>query len=92
MAQAQIQFTDDSLTFLRERGFKHVSWSPISKTITCVLDDIFSLIIVKRRHKIAFTLRKGTQTISLPYSMISNLCDLKESIQLLHSFLDGQPK
>ena len=90
MAQAQLQFTNDSLAFLRGYGFNDISWSPVTKTITCKLDDKFSLIIVKRRHKITFTLRKKTQTMSIPYSMISTLYDLKESTQLLYSFLDGQ--
>lgn len=91
MAQAQLQFTED---MLKGFGFTHVKWSPLSRTITCQLDETVSLVMYKKRHNISVTLRKrvrkGIQTISLPIAMLETLCDLKESIQLLTSFLEGQ--
>ena len=90
MAQAMLNFTDDSLDFLSECGFQHVSWSPVNNSITCQLDDTLSLVIYKRKQQISLTLRKQSQTMSLPYSILETFCDLKESIQLLASFLDGQ--
>lgn len=90
MAQAQLNFTEESRGYFRECGFISVTWSSMCKTITCELDEGFSMVIRKKRQNIKVTLRKGTQSMSLPYSMIENLCDLKESIQLLSSFLEGK--
>ena len=90
MAQAQLNFTEDSIDFLKGYGFEHVTWSPVHKSITCQLSNEFSLVIRKARQQTSVTLRKGTQTMSLPYTFLEMFCDLKESIQLLASFLEGQ--
>lgn len=92
MAQAQLHFTDESLEILRGYGFENVVWSPVSKTITCQLDDTFSLVIKKTHQNVSIRLRKLTQSMSLPYNLFETLCDLKESIQLLSSFVEGNSK
>lgn len=92
MTQAQLNFTDETLAFLEGYGLKNVTWSPVCKSITCQLDDTFSLVIYKKRQNIKMTLKKHSQTMSLPFTLLESLCDLKESIQLLCSFLEGQSK
>ena len=89
MAQAQLNCSKDMLSLLRGYGLKHLSWSPVHQTITCQLDDMFSIVIRKTGKCMNITLKKGTQTMSLSSDMFEKCCDLKESIQLLASFLEG---
>ena len=77
MAQAELDFTNNSMAFLQGYGISNITWSPSSKTIICMIDDKLSVVITKRRNGLSFTLRKGTQSLSLPHSTISSLCDFK---------------
>ena len=90
MAQAQLVFTEETLSYLKDYGLTSVQWSPISKQITCQLDDQYTLIVKTKRNKSFVCLRKGASSIRLNISQFLSLCNLKESILLLSAFLEGQ--
>jgi hypothetical protein len=90
MAQAQLMFSEESLSYLKTCGFETVNWCPITKEVRCSLDDKHLLTIKKKRSKTVIILQKGKSTLSIDMKQFESLCDLKESIQLLGSFLQGQ--
>lgn len=90
MAQAQLLFTKESESYLRNYGFGDVKWQPLFKQIECILDDKHSFVVKRKRNKTVIILRKGTSRLTLNIEQFVSLCDLKESVQLLSSFLEGQ--
>jgi hypothetical protein len=89
MAQAQLMFTSDTLQHFEERGFQNLIWSPIRREITCYLPNEYILVLKKRRSQIKCYLRVKNRRIQLPLTVVETLCDLKESILMLSSFLEG---
>ena len=90
MAQAQLLFTEETLSYLKEYGFKTVKWCPISRQITCQLDDQYTLIVKRKRNKSFVCLRKGASSKRLNISQFLSLCNLRESILSLSTFLERQ--
>ena len=90
MAQSQLEFTEETLHYFQQEGLTSVQWSPILHQISCQLDDKISLVVKKTDTSQYILLKKGTLQIKLSIKQFESLCDLKESIQLLKSFLDGQ--
>ena len=90
MAQAQLLFSEESLFYLQSCGFETVNWRPLSKEVRCGLDDKHFLVIKRKRNKTVLTLIKGKSQLSLDIKQFESFCDLKESILLLASFLQGQ--
>jgi hypothetical protein len=90
MAQAQLEFTEETLNYFEERGIQSVQWSPYLHQISCQLDEKLCLVVKKTEHSSYILLKKGTAQIKLGLQQFETLCDLKESVLLLKSFLDGQ--
>lgn len=91
MAQAQLLFSEKSISYLNSCGFKTVNWHPLSKEVHCSLDDNHFLVIKRKQSKIIIILQKGKAQLSLDIKQFESLCDLKESVLLVASFLQGQP-
>lgn len=90
MAQAQLEFTEEAINFLQQNGLETVQWSPVLHQVYCQLDEKLCLVVKKTEHSSYILLKKGTAQIKLGLQQFKTLCDLKESVLLLKSFLDGQ--
>lgn len=86
MAQAQLNAAHFSLT---ENGICCLSYQFNRKQITCCLDENQSVIIRRSNHSTDIILKIGQKRITLPLDLFETLCDLKISIKLLSSFLEG---
>lgn len=91
MAQAQLEFSEDTINYLRNEGFNSVHWSPVLNHIECKIDENHSLILKKtEKNCCSVLLKKGKSQLKLSVELFKTLCDLKESVLLLQSFLEGQ--
>jgi hypothetical protein len=90
MAQAQLLFSEDTLSYFKQYGFENITWSPVCKEISCTLDNNFTLVLKKRRSRVKLVFKKGKNKLILPTTMFETMCSLKESVELLISFLEGQ--
>ena len=84
MAQAQLT--------CNVQGFETVQWSPISKQVECVLDSNFSIIVKNTKGGIDVVLKKGYRCIKMDLEIFEAMCDVKESVQLVHSFVEGNTR
>ena len=90
MAQAQLKFSEETIKYLQNEGFNSVQWSPVLNHIECKIDVKHTLILRKKTEKNCFViLRKGSSQVKLSVETFKSLCDLKESVRLLHAFLEG---
>ena len=91
MAQAQLEFTEESKAYLRQQGFTNVHWSPVSNRIYCELDNKHTIIVKKSQTNIVtIIIKQGNSKVKLSAKLFESLCDLKQSVFLLKSFLEGQ--
>ena len=90
MAQAQLEFSEDTINYLRNEGFNSVQWSPVLNHIECKIDEIHALILKKTEKNCFVILKKGKSQVKLTTELFKSLCDLKESVRLQKSFLVGQ--
>jgi hypothetical protein len=90
MAQAQLEFTEEAINYLQQNGLETVQWSPVLHQVYCKLDNKLSLVVKKTEHSYNILLKKGSTQIKLSIDQFRCLCDLKQSVHLLKSFLDGQ--
>ena len=90
MAQAQLEFSEDTVNYLRSEGFNSVHWSPLLNNIDCKIDEKHTLILKKTEKNCYVILKKGKSKLKLTTELFKSLCDLKESVRLLQSFLEGQ--
>ena len=88
MAQAQLDFAEN-ISFVDNIDFDKITWTPTRKIITCTLCNGYVLLLKRKRHQIKICLKKGTKEMNIPFVIFETLCDLKESLQLLASFLEG---
>ena len=91
MAQAQLEFTEETLNYLNKNGFQTVQWSPILNHIKCEVDNKLTLVVKKTEHHLYILLKKGTLQLKLSVEQFRTMYSLQESVLLLKSFLDGQP-
>lgn len=47
MAQAQLEFTEETLKYFQERGIQSVQWSPYLHQICCHLNEKLRLVVKK---------------------------------------------
>lgn len=90
MAQAQLEFSDETINYLRGEGFSSVHWSPVLNHVECKIDEKHTLILKKTEKNCYVILKKGKSQVKLTTELFELLCDLKESVLLLKSFLEGQ--
>lgn len=90
MAQAQLEFTEESLQYLQQNGLDTVQWSPVLRQIHCTIDSKLSLVVKKTEHSHHILLKKGCTQLKLSLKQFETICDLKQSVNLLRTFLDGQ--
>lgn len=90
MAQAQLEFSEESINYLRGEGFSSVHWSPVLNHIECNIDEKHTLILKKTEKNSFVLLKKGKSQLKLSVELFKSLCELKESVLLLQSFLEGQ--
>lgn len=90
MAQAQLEFTEDTLKYFEENGLETVQWSPVCRQIHCTIDNKLSLSVKKTEHSHNILVKKGSSQIKLSVKQFETLSDLKQSVHLLKSFLDSQ--
>ena len=61
MAQAQLEFSEETKQYLRELGFNSVHWSPVLNHIECKIDQKHTLILKKTEKNCCF-IEKGKIT------------------------------
>ena len=89
MAQEQMLFTEDTLAYFNSFGLNNVCWSPVCKEIITELPDRY-ILNLKKNTKRNQVVSKGQQKITIPFEIFDLFCHLKESVQLLSSFLGEQ--
>ena len=65
MAQAQLLFTADTLSYMNDVGFKNVTWSPVRNEIVAELPDRF---ILKLKKKLLFL--NKTKVLFIPLKQV----------------------
>lgn len=90
MAQAQLEFSEETKQYLRDVGFNSVHWSPVLNHIECKIDQKHTLILKKTEKNCYVLLKKGKSQLKISVELFKTLCDLKETVILLQSFLEGQ--
>ena len=79
MAQAQLLFTADTLSYMNDVGFKNVTWSPVRNEIVAELPDRF-ILKLKKKREVKLYLIKGNKTVKLPSLVFELFCHIKESV------------
>ena len=86
MAQAQLMFTEESLQLLN--GFESAQWHPTLKKIVCCFGE-YTINLKLKRKRLYVHLKKHLYIIRLELAQFLSLCDLKESVLSLASFLEN---
>lgn len=82
MAQAQVNAS------LRD-GFRSLQWNPKDCNIKCELNRFCSIKVEKKKDNVFIVMQEATSPrIKLTMDTFENLCELKESILFLMSFVD----
>ncbi len=89
MAQAQLD--DKHLEIYRcVDGFEAVVWLPKSNIVNCIIDSEHTMTVKRKGRKTYVFIKKGTAIVRVRMEIFEHICDLKESIALICSFLEGQ--
>lgn len=71
-------------------GFDAVEWLPKSCSVHGVIDGEHSMTVKRKGRNTYVFINKGTVRIRLHMDMFENIYNLKESIAIISSYLDGQ--
>lgn len=83
MAEAQLNIDFEG------SGFERIHWSPTLTQVECMIDSKHVIIVKKTKSETVVVLKKGKLCMKIKMNMFESICDLKESIQLIQSFLEG---
>ena len=84
MAQAQLDLVREEY----RRDFKDLNTNLLKKEVCCIIDDTTKIVVKKRGQQTHIQLVVKGKKLSICRDVWTKLCDLKESILFLHSFID----
>ena len=86
MTQAQLHAAQFCLT---DEGILGLIYQINKGEITCLLNEQQCLTVKKTKHSTSVILKEGQKRFKISMDVFETLCDLKQSVQFLASFLDG---
>lgn len=89
MAQSQL---DDHEMCWTLAGFKALEWLPQYVVIHCAVDSEHTITLKREGKTTHVFINNGIGGVRLDMDTFNNICDLKESVSLLCSFLELQER
>ena len=82
--------TQAQLDLYKINGIISVDYQAEKKKVTCRLEDGTSMIVKIWRGEPVLIVKKGIDTIRIPLNVYESICDVKYSLLLFKSILEGQ--